>query len=119
MRITRRVAYSVRALVAIAVADPVPVKARTLADTQDIPPKYLYDLLGDLRRLELIHALRGSQGGYTLARPPAEITLGTVIRLLEGSQDDPGTEGEARLPVRVREVWDAANHQSLQRLDEV
>jgi Rrf2 family protein len=124
MRITRRVEYCVRALVALAIAEPDPVKARVLAGTEDIPPGYLYDLLAELRRVELVHAMRGHHGGYRLARPAAEITLGEVIRLLDGAPVEPFAPAtrdaaEEGLPARLRQLWDAANDESMRLLDEV
>jgi Rrf2 family protein len=124
MRLTKRVEYSVRALVALAVAEPAPVTARTLADSQDIPPGYLNDLLADLRRVELVYARRGHHGGYALRRPANEITLGTVLRLLDGSPTDVPLSPEAdadesRLPARLRHLWQAANGASMRLLDEV
>jgi Rrf2 family protein len=124
MRITRRVEYCVRALVAIAIAEPDPVKARVLAGTEDIPPGYLYDLLAELRRVELVYAMRGHHGGYRLTRPAVEITLGEVIRLLDGASVEPFAPAsrnatEQDLPARLRQLWDAANDESMRLLDEV
>ncbi len=120
MRLPARLEYSVRALVALAVAEPARVNARVLADTQDIPAGYLYDVLADLRRADLVYAQRGSSGGYALTRPAAEITLGTVVRLLDGSTPDLRPEGGTdALAARLRDLWDDANRAGLQRLDEV
>jgi Rrf2 family protein len=117
MPVPKRIEYSVRALVALAVAEPATVNARVLADTQDIPPGYLYDVLADLRRVELVSVLRGSHGGYALTRPAAEITLGSVVRLLDGVAlpDLP----EDPMSALLRDLWDAANRAGLSLLDEV
>jgi Rrf2 family protein len=117
MAVPKRIEYSVRALVALAAAEPATVNARILADTQDIPPGYLYDVLADLRRVELVSAVRGSHGGYALSRPAAEITLGSVVRLLDGPPvsdlvDDPRS-------ARLRDLWDAATRAGLSLLDSV
>jgi Rrf2 family protein len=114
----KRLEYSLRALVGLASAEPATVNARVLADTQDIPHGYLYDVLADLRRAELVQVLRGSHGGYTLTRPASEIRIGTVVRLLEGEPFDlPG--GDDPTGRRLRELWADANRAGLQKLDDV
>jgi Rrf2 family protein len=122
MPIPKRIEYSIRALVALAAAEPATVNARVLADTEEIPAGYLYDVLADLRRVELVQARRGGHGGYSLARPAAQITLGTVVRLLDGAP----TEGLARSRPpdgvardRLQQLWDAANQAGLRLLDDV
>ncbi len=61
-----------------------PVKADELAQAQDIPVKFLLEILRELRNDDLVHSQRGSVGGYLLARPAEEITLADVMRALEG-----------------------------------
>ena len=79
MSIPARIEYSLRALAGLAEAHPVAVNARTLAQTQHIPAGYVYNVLADLRRADLVYALRGNNGGYALTRPAEQITLGTVL----------------------------------------
>jgi Rrf2 family protein len=123
MAIPARIEYSLRALAALAVAQPAAVNARTLADTQRIPPGYVYNVLADLRRADLVYALRGNHGGYALTRPPGEITLGAVIRLLDGPATEmrspPGEAPGDALAARLHHLWDRANQASLLLLDEV
>jgi Rrf2 family protein len=88
VRITHKVDYGVRALVALArfeVERPgVPVKRETLATQEAIPGKFLDDILRSLRNSSVVKSHRGPEGGWTLARPAAEITVADVIRVLEG-----------------------------------
>lgn len=88
MRISHKVDYGVRAMVAIARAETlepdVPVKRETLAETEDIPPGFLNDILRALRLNGLLKSHRGPEGGWTLGRPPRQITVADVIRVLEG-----------------------------------
>lgn len=118
-----RIEYSLRALAALAVAEPATVNARVLADAQDIPASYLYDVLADLRRVDLVYSQRGNQGGYALTRPATEISLGAVVRLLAGSPADlrppSARTGADALAARLQQLWDAANQASLRLLDEV
>ena len=61
---------------------PQPLKA--IAQRQDVPEAYLEQLMGPLRRAGLVKAVRGAQGGYLLAKPPGQITVGQVVGALEG-----------------------------------
>lgn len=61
---------------------PVPLKA--VAERQGISEGSLEQLIGPLRRAGLVRSVRGAQGGYTLARSPEKITIGDIIRVLEG-----------------------------------
>ena len=61
-----------------------PVKADVIAEAQEIPVRYLLDILGDLRAQHLVRSQRGAEGGYVLARPASEIALADVFRALEG-----------------------------------
>ncbi|MGI5241665.1 RrF2 family transcriptional regulator [Dactylosporangium sp. CA-139066] len=119
--VPKRIEYSVRALVALAVAAPQTVKAQDVADAQDIPAGYLYDLLADLRRADLVQVQRGTGGGYVLARPAAELTLGEIVRLLDGpGAADPAAGGpEDRSIERLRRLWERANRARLDYLDAV
>jgi Rrf2 family protein len=89
MRISARTDYAIRAVAHIAAStaarkEATPVKADEIAQAQDIPPKYLQDILRDLRASHLLKSMRGADGGYLLARPANELTLGDVIRALDG-----------------------------------
>lgn len=124
MTLPARIEYSLRALAALAVAQPAAVKARTLADTQHLPPGYVHSLLADLRRADLVYSLRGNHGGYALARPAHQITLGAVVRLLDGSLYEvrptaPVPRDNDALVTRLHQVWGRANQASLALLDEV
>lgn len=59
-------------------------QAKEIALRQRIPVRTLEDVLQDLRKAGLIEGQRGPRGGYTLARPPAEITMSQIVRALEG-----------------------------------
>ncbi len=86
MQISARSDYALRALIATAgFAEGGPVSATRLAEAQAIPLGFLHDILSDLRRAGLLTSQRGTDGGYTLARPPAEISVGDVLRAINGS----------------------------------
>jgi Rrf2 family protein len=85
MYVSARTDYAVRAMLAIAADHPRLVKAATLAGAQDIPLSFLQGILLDLRRAGLLHSHRGVDGGYALARPAEDITVGDVVRAVGGA----------------------------------
>src|SRR5579875_2358205 len=85
MRISAKADYAVRAAVELAATtDEKPVKAERIATAQDIPLNFLENILGELRHAGIVRSHRGAEGGFRLARPPAEITVADVIRAVEG-----------------------------------
>jgi Rrf2 family protein len=84
MRISARADYAMRAAAELAAAGGGPVKGEALATSQGIPPKFLENILGDLRHARLIRSQRGAEGGYWLARPAEEITVADIVRAVEG-----------------------------------
>ena len=84
MHVTAKVDYAIRTLVELACAQAPPIKSDRLAESQDIPTKYLENILVQLKTAGFVRAQRGNDGGYWLARPPERITLADVIRAVEG-----------------------------------
>jgi len=84
VRVSAKADYAIRALVELAASGPGPVKGERVAEAQEIPIRFLENILLDLRRAGLVASQRGADGGYWLARPAAEITLADVIRAVDG-----------------------------------
>ena len=85
MRVTAKVDYAVRAATELAAANGAGlVKAETIATKQDIPRKFLDNILQGLRQAGLIESRRGPDGGHRLARPAGEIAIADVIRAIDG-----------------------------------
>jgi Rrf2 family protein len=84
VRISAKADYALRATAELAAAGGGPVKGDQLATRQGIPPKFLENILSDLRQSGLIRSQRGSEGGYWLARPAEEITVADVMRAVDG-----------------------------------
>ena len=84
MRVSAKADYAVRAAVELAAAESPPVKGEQISQAQEIPLKFLENILGELRHAGIVRSQRGTEGGYWLARPPQEITLADVIRAVEG-----------------------------------
>jgi Rrf2 family protein len=88
VRITAKVDYGVRAAVELAAAERPPVKGEQLATRQQIPVKYLENILADLRRAGVVASQRGAEGGYRLAVPAESLSVADVIRAVEGPLAD-------------------------------
>jgi Rrf2 family protein len=85
VNISAKADYAICAAVALAADDgDAPVKGEALARSQDIPTKFLENIMGDLRKAGIVSSQRGAVGGYWLARPADEITLADVIRAVDG-----------------------------------
>ena len=85
MKITTRGRYAVMAMVSLAASsrgNPVPIQ--TIAKRESIPEPYLQQLFLRLRKQNIVKSVRGPGGGFILARDPAEITVGEIIRTAEG-----------------------------------
>lgn len=61
-----------------------PISLKSVAERQGISEHYLEQLIAGLRKAGLVKSVRGAQGGYALAKEPGELTVGDVIRVLEG-----------------------------------
>lgn len=86
MRITTKGCYGLRAMVELAKAyGGAPTLMRTIAEKHNLSRKYLHALLTSLRLSGMVRSVRGSGGGYVLARPPEQIKISEVLRSLEGS----------------------------------
>lgn len=85
MKLSNKGRYAVRALFDIAFYnDGKPTQVKDIAERQGIPPRFLEQIFQDLKRAGIVGSKRGPQGGYSLARKPADIRLGDVVRVLEG-----------------------------------
>jgi Rrf2 family protein len=84
MRVSAKVDYALRACAELAAAGDGPVKGDRLAQAQQIPLKFLENILLDLKHAGLVQSQRGAEGGYWLSLSPEEISLAEVIRAVEG-----------------------------------
>ena len=83
--ISQKAKYALRALAALAQADPAePMLISEIALQQSIPKKFLEQILLDLKRSGMVVSRRGKQGGYLLLKPADAITFGEVLRLVDG-----------------------------------
>src|SRR5579883_2334684 len=81
------------------------VRVEDLADEQSIPGNYLVQILIELKSQGIARSLRGKEGGYLLARPPAEITLADVLRAVNGTVFDTPALSDPECPPELRRAW--------------
>ena len=111
MTLSTRGRYGIHAMYDLAVNYGVgPQSIKCIAERQNIPEAYLEQLIAMLRRAKLVISNRGAQGGYRLAREPREITVGDVLRALEGGlnlvdclEEDDACGKSCACPSRI--VW--------------
>lgn len=85
MKLSTKGRYGLRAFIDIALySEEEPVSLASVARRQDISISYLEQLMTKIKKAGLIESVRGASGGYVLARPAGEISVGDVLRALEG-----------------------------------
>lgn len=110
MYISAKVDYATRALLTLTAAGGGPVTGDQLAAAQNLPVRFLENILNDLRRAGVVVSHRGANAGYRLARPAADISVADIIRSLEGPLAEVhGLRPEAAIytgaATHLREVW--------------
>ena len=112
MRVSAKTDYAIRAALELAAAasDDKPLKGERISTAQAIPLRFLENILMQLLHAGLVESRRGAEGGYRLARPPAEVTLADVIRAIDGPLAGvggarPETLGFEGVAAPMRDVW--------------
>ncbi len=85
MLVSTKGRYALRMILQLAENPGKPVRIKEVASCQDISPKYLEQIMIVLKSSGFVDSMRGPRGGYTLAKDPAEITVGSIIRAMEGN----------------------------------
>ncbi len=113
--------YAARAVLGLAKHFPVEtaLKVEDLASEQDIPAKYLVQILNELKTQGIARSMRGKEGGYLLARAPKDITLGQVLRAVHGSVFDASALSNAGCPPELRRAWQKLQHAVDDTADEI
>ncbi|MEV1172307.1 Rrf2 family transcriptional regulator [Nonomuraea sp. NPDC049784] len=117
MRISARTHYALRAAVALAAAPPGPMPAGEIASSQDIPRRFCDNILAQLRLAGLVRSQRGSDGGYSLARPPEKISLADIIQVTEGLEEQ--IEHFTGLASPLTGIWTAMREHEHALLSEI
>ena len=113
MKISTKGDYATRALQDLALHyDQGPIPIEKIATRQGLPVRYLEQLLLTLKRAGFLLSKRGVNGGYSLAKPPAQVTLGAIIRAVDGPIESiyclgqpPRQECAYETDCVLREVW--------------
>ncbi len=126
MKLSTKGRYGLRALIDLAqYSEQEAVSISSISQRQNISESYLEQLVAKLRKAGLVTSIRGAQGGYRLARPSSTISVGDVLRALEGNLEavecsahtDEGCEG-ADLCV-TKYVWQRINESIARTVDEM
>ncbi len=127
MKLSTKGRYGLRALIDLALySENETVSIASIAARQNISESYLEQLIAKLRKAGLVTSVRGAGGGYKLAKPAAEISVGDILRALEGNLDPvecPGLNeevgcGGAEFCV-TKYVWQRINDSINQTVDEI
>jgi Rrf2 family transcriptional regulator, cysteine metabolism repressor len=114
MAITQKSKYALRAALELALRfGQGPVSIGEIARAQAIPARFLEAILAQLKRAGLVESRRGNEGGYVLARSPSRLSVGDVLRVVQGSLADPDSAGRGGGTPHVSQVvfapiWEAA-----------
>jgi Rrf2 family transcriptional regulator, cysteine metabolism repressor len=99
--------YAARAVLGLArhYPDGAALRMDDVAEEQGVPPKYLPQILVELKARGIVRSVRGMAGGYLLARAPAEITLRDVLQAVQGPVFDTPALTDAQCPAELRRAW--------------
>ena len=110
MKVSAKTEYACIAMLELAATygSGDPVRIRNIADQHEIPPRFLVQILLQLKGAGLVISTRGASGGYQLVKPPEEISLAAVMAVIEGPADpSPGNNAAADSPAgrALAETW--------------
>lgn len=107
MKLSVKSDYAARAVLALARHHPTGEAQRVedLAREYAIPSNYLVQILIELKSRNIVRSVRGKEGGYLLARSPAEITLGDILRCVHGHVFDTPALSDAECPPELKGAW--------------
>lgn len=107
MKLSVKSDYATRAVLGLARHYPTGATLRVedLASGQSVPANYLVQILIELKAQGIAKSVRGKEGGYLLARAPSEITLGDVLRAVQGDVFDTPALTDLNCPPELRRAW--------------
>ncbi len=121
LKLSNKLFFAVEAVVDIAFnAGGQPVQSRDITQRQNIPQRYLEQVLQQLVRAGVLTGVRGPRGGYILARERRRITVGDITRVISGLDEEDGSVPASDLGSRVMEpMWQEMQEKFLKDLDQV
>ena len=107
MKLSVKSDYAARAVLGLArhYSKGAALRVEDLAAEQSIPGNYLIQILIELKSQGIARSVRGKEGGYLLAKSPAEITLGDVLRAVHGTVFDTPALSDPECPPELRRAW--------------
>ncbi|MBW2708786.1 MAG: Rrf2 family transcriptional regulator [Deltaproteobacteria bacterium] len=123
MKLSTRSRYGTRMVLDLAKRfDEGPVRIGDIAEREGISVKYLEQLIILLKQADFIRSVRGPKGGHMLSRPPENITVGEVVKVLEGGMNltvcvENPEKCEKSMDCVTRDVWEAASKAMYDKLD--
>jgi Rrf2 family protein len=111
MRISAKAEYACVAMVELAAnyAEPQPLRIKAIAEAQGIPPRFLVQILLQLKTAGLVASVRGASGGYQLTRPPENISMADVINAIDdrslASRSALGASGHSTAVEAILGIW--------------
>ncbi len=126
MKITFKGDYALKAILDLSFHTGEAQSTEEIAKRQDIPPKFLEQIMISLKKGGFVKSLRGKKGGYILTRSPSGITMGEVIRYVEGPVEPiacviKGGERSCNFSARcsLRDVFDEIGRQTARIVDNI
>jgi Rrf2 family protein len=97
MKVSAKTEYACIAMLELAAqyGSSEPVRIRRISERHGVPPRFLVQILLQLKGAGLVASVRGAAGGYHLVKPPPEISLGQVMEVIDGSVEEEGQESSA------------------------
>nr|WP_288555094.1 Rrf2 family transcriptional regulator [uncultured Mediterraneibacter sp.] len=127
MKLSTKGRYGLRALIDLALySETEPVSINTIAERQGLSERYLEQLMALLKKNGIVKSIRGASGGYSLAKPAAEISVGDILRALEGNLEpvdcgglNPEEGCSASRTCVTKYVWQRINESITNTVDEI
>jgi Rrf2 family cysteine metabolism transcriptional repressor len=125
MRVTAKAEYASIAMLQLAAhhREVIPLRIKTIAETQGIPQRFLVQILLQLKTAGLVVSVRGAAGGYQLARPPEKISLAAIISAVSDRSPDPRAEpialATSSVVRAIRSVWQELQAEEQRRLETI
>lgn len=127
MKLSTKGRYGLRALIDLAqYSEDKPVSITNISSRQDISERYLEQLMAKLKKAGIVKSIRGANGGYVIAKDLAEISVGDILRALEGNLEpvecaglEPGNLCKSSDQCVTKYVWKRINESINQTVDEI
>lgn len=125
MKLLAKVEYACKAVLELALRynEKGPIQLNKISQTQDIPQKFLIQLLLRLKNANIVDTSRGALGGYYLTRPPAQITVADVFKAVDSNilerTKKPKDRGSLDANKVIFGIWDDINNYTAKKLQDL